>query len=166
MTPEERKEKIESYGKAYDNLEEALKQFPKEMWKYKPSPAEWSIHEIIIHLADSEANSYTRCRRFIAEPGSGVLGYDQDLWANSLNYHNQSTDDALALFKYLRLMSYNLIKDLPQKVWANVVEHSENGLMTMDDWLKIYENHIPVHIAQMKRTYQSRIKNSENRTQN
>lgn len=153
MNSEERKQKIISYGKAYENFVEALKQYPKKMWQFKPSPAEWSIHEIIIHLADSEANSYIRCRRFIAEPGSKVMGYDQDLWTNLLNYHNQSTEEALELFRLLRLMSYNLIKDLPEKTWANVIEHSENGIMTMDDWLNVYEKHIPAHIEQMKRVY-------------
>ena len=158
MIKEERELKLESYGTANEKLISELSSLPKEMWQFKPSPAEWSIHEIIIHLADSEANSYIRCRRFIAEPGSMVMGYDQDLWANSLKYHNQSTEEALELFRLLRLMSYNLIKDLPEKTWANVVEHSENGIMTMDDWLDIYEKHIPAHIEQMKRIYAMWIK--------
>ncbi len=72
MTPTERNELIESYGKAYDLLTEALKKYPKEMWQWKPAADKWSIHEIIIHITDSEANAYVRCRRFIAEPGSGV----------------------------------------------------------------------------------------------
>jgi hypothetical protein len=32
------------------------------MWKWKPAPDQWSIHEVIAHLADSEANGYARCR--------------------------------------------------------------------------------------------------------
>jgi len=60
------------------------------MWQYKPGPDRWSIHEIIVHLADSEANSYIRCRRFIAERGSRVMGYDENRWGNSLNYHGRS----------------------------------------------------------------------------
>ncbi len=153
MTLEERKLKIESFGKAYENVMETLANFPKEMWQFKPSDSEWSIHEIIIHLADSEANGYIRCRRFIAEPGSKVMAYDQDIWVNQLKYHQQRTDDALQLFKYLRSMSYYLIKDLPEKVWSNVVIHSENGIMKMEDWLNVYELHIPTHIAQMKRVH-------------
>lgn len=154
MTQEDRQLKITSYGKAYETIIETLKLFPKEMWKYKPSPNEWSIHEIIIHLADSEANSYIRCRRFIAETGNTVMAYDQDLWTNKLNYHNQNTDDALELFRLLRLMSYNLIKDLPEKTWANVIYHPENGLMTMDEWLNIYEEHPYKHLNQMRRNFE------------
>ncbi len=93
--------------------------------------------------------------RFIAEPGSAVLGYDGDLWASHLHYHAQSIVDALQLFKWLRRKSYTLIKDLPDSVWTNTVNHSENGVMTMDDWLAIYERHIPEHLAQMQRVYKA-----------
>lgn len=153
MLHEERKRKIESYGQAFDSLSRALEGFPKEMWKYKPLPDKWSIHEVIIHLADSEANSYIRCRRFVAEPGLTVMAYDQDLWANRLDYHKQDPELSLELFRLLRLTTYRFIRELPEQVWANVIDHPENGLMTMDDWLNIYEEHVRIHIAQMQRNY-------------
>lgn len=156
MTHPERNALIESYGKAYDTLIEALKEFPKEMWQWKPSPEKWSVHEIIVHISDSEANSYVRCRRFIAEPGSGVYGYDQDKWAIALNYHEQSTEDNLQLFKWLRKMTYELIKQVPDSIWQSAtVQHSESGTMTFEQWLQIYEEHIPVHIMQMKRNLEA-----------
>src|SRR5579862_7372033 len=102
MTRQERNQLIESYGKAYETLVNALPEFPKEMWQWKPSPEKWSIHEILVHITDSEANSFVRCRRLIAEPGSGVYGYDQYKWAVKLNYHGQSIEDNLELFKWLR----------------------------------------------------------------
>jgi len=151
--------KIEDYGNSYDYLIAALVEFPKEMWKFKPSEKEWSIHEIIIHLADSEANSFVRCRRFIAEPGKIVMAYDQDIWAQRLNYHDQDVDEALELFRMLRLSSYKLIKDLPEEIWKNTIDHPENGIMTFDEWLDIYEKHVRVHIAQMERVF-NKWKNS------
>jgi hypothetical protein len=153
VTPEERNDKIESYGLAYQRLVSALARFPRAMWQFRPAPERWTIHEILIHLADSEASSYFRCRRLIAEPGSTVLGYDENKWARDLRYHDQSTDDALELFKWLRHKSYTLIKNLPETVWSNTVYHTENGVMTMDDWLHTYERHVPEHIAQMQVIY-------------
>jgi hypothetical protein len=153
MTPEERNRKVESYGKAHGLLVEALKQFPKDMWTFRPKDG-WSIHEIVVHITDSEANSFVRCRRLIAEPGSAVLGYDENVWAKALNYEEQSTDEAIELFKWLRRASYNLIKDRADSVAGNVIHHSENGPMTFDDWLDTYERHIPDHVAQMQRAYE------------
>jgi hypothetical protein len=152
----ERDELIRSYGQAYDTLIDAIEQYPSEMWQWKPTPEKWSIHEVIIHITDSEANSYIRCRRFIAEPGSGVYGYDENKWAKALSYHDQSTDEALLLFKLLRESSYKLIKGLPDEIWATAtVQHSESGTMSFEQWLKVYEEHVPVHIRQMERNYQA-----------
>ena len=150
MSPDERKQRIERYGEAHQELVSALERFPREMWDFRPAPDQWTIHEIIVHIADSEANSYVRCRRFLAEPGSAILGYEESKWARELNYHSQSTDDALELFRWLRRTSYTLIRDLPESAWSNTAIHSESGLMTLDDWLSVYASHIPDHIEQMQ----------------
>ena len=93
MAATERQQKIESYGHAYTTLVAALQQFPREMWQFRASPEDWTIHEIVVHITDSEVNSYVRCRRFIAEPEKPLLAYDEERWAAALNYHQQSTDD-------------------------------------------------------------------------
>jgi hypothetical protein len=153
MNVEERARKIESYGRAYEQLVEAVDWFPREMWGFRPSPDQWTIHEIIIHITDSEANSYARCRRLIAEPGESVMAYDEMQWARALDYPAQSTEDAVELFKWLRRTSYNLIKNQPEAVWANTIYHPESGTMTMDDWLDVYERHVREHVAQMYGVY-------------
>ncbi len=159
MTNQERDQLIESYGQAYSVLTEAIKIYPVEMWQWRPSPQSWSIHEVIIHIADSEANSYIRCRRFIAEPGSGVYGYNENDWARALDYHHQSTDEALELFKVLRHSTYVLIKTVPVEIWLTATtQHSETGTFMFEQWLKTYEDHIPVHIRQMERNYQAWLK--------
>jgi uncharacterized damage-inducible protein DinB len=154
MPTQERAEKIETHGNAHNELMEALEEFPKEMWRYKSSPDDWSVHEIVAHITDSEANSYVRCRRFIAEPGETVMGYDEEKWAQALKYSEQSTEDALELFRWLRLTTNKLIRTLPESAWANTIYHSENGIMTLDDWLDIYARHVTDHVEQMRRGYE------------
>src|SRR5947207_2335711 len=135
MNRAERQQKIESYGKAYETLTETIKEFPREMWHYRSQRDPWTIHEIIVHITDSEANSYIRGRRGIAEPGSMVLGYDENVWARALKYSEQSADDAIELFRWLRGNTYKLIRDMPDEAWSNTMEHTENGTMTLEDWL-------------------------------
>ena len=41
-------------------------------------PGDWSARQIIHHVADSEAQSYARLRRLLAEPDGAVIqGYDE-----------------------------------------------------------------------------------------
>lgn len=155
MDKTERQALIEKYGRAYDDFVAALNAIPKEAWLFKPEPREWSVHQVVIHLADSETNSYLRARRLVAEPGQPIMGYDQDVWANELDYHGQSIEDALAVLKGVRRMTYALIKDLPDEVWEHTAIHPEyDQPYTFEQWLGIYANHPYVHIDQIQNNYQ------------
>lgn len=153
LTPETRARKIASYGSAPDTLVAGLARFPSEMWDFRDEHGCWSIREHLLHIADSEANSYIRCRRLIAEPGRPLLDYDENRWAQALRYSDHSPDDAIALFRLLRRQPHALISALPGATWANTCHHPENGNMTLDDWLLVYEAHIPEHLAYMQENY-------------
>jgi hypothetical protein len=151
MTFEERNEKIELYGRGFDLLTAALAEVPKEAWKFKPMPTEWSVHEIIIHLADSESNAALRARKLIVEPGGVLMGYDQDKWADELNYHDQSHEDALETVHLVRKTTYELLKKQPDDVFIHTVKHPEyQAPYTFEQWINIYSAHIPGHIEQIK----------------
>jgi hypothetical protein len=153
--PPERQAKIDRYGQAHALLVAAVARYPRAMWQVRPAPDLWTIHEIIIHITDSEANSFVRLRRLIAEPGRTVLGYDEEVWAKALDYHSQSPEDAIELFRWLRHTSYVLLLAQPNSVWTHTVTHSDSGLVTMDAWLDTYDRHVPDHIAQMDAVYQA-----------
>jgi hypothetical protein len=131
----------------------ALRQFPKKMWLYKPATDRWSIHEIILHLADSEASGYVHCRQLIAEPGSSVEDFDAARWAGSLGYFYQSTREALEIIWRLRKMTYQLLARVPESVWSHQVEEPANG-ENLEVWVERQERHIPHHVEQMKQNYQ------------
>jgi DinB superfamily len=150
MTPETRRQRPESYGGGHRLLTDALQQFPREMWQFRSAPDGWTIHEVVVHIADSETNSFIRCRRAIAEPGSMVLGYDEVRWVRGLHYFEQSPDDALELFKWLRGNTYRLVRSLPDAAWSGTMVHSDQGVMTLNDWLDVYDRHVPEHINQMR----------------
>ena len=99
MTPEERESKIASYSRAYETLIAGVRQFPEEMWDFRDEHGCWSIREHLVHIADSEVNSYIRCRRFIGEPGQPLMAYDENAWAASLGYSQQDPRNAIELFR-------------------------------------------------------------------
>ena len=153
MSPEERESKIASYGRAYETLTAGVRQFPEEMWDFRDEHGCWSIREHLVHIADSEVNSYIRCRRFIGEPGQPLMAYDENAWAATLRYSEQDPRNAVELFRLLRHQTYVLITTLPNSAWSNACYHPENGDMTLDDWLDVYEAHIPEHLGFMQENY-------------
>lgn len=148
-----RNDKISAFGNAHWEVVKTLQLIPREAWQFKPSANEWSIHQVLIHLADTEANAYVRFLKGVAETGGTLMVMDQEVWAENLHYHDQDPDLALELFRLLRLKTAQLIKQLPETVWSNQVNHPESGLITLDDWLTNYADHAFVHIRQIKRVY-------------
>lgn len=154
MDKQERNEKIELYGQGFDMLVHVLQDIPREIWKFKPAPTEWSIHEVLIHLADSESNAALRARKLIVEPGGTLMGYDQEQWAVTLDYHDQELEDALDVVRLARKTTYVLLKKQPDEVFDHIVIHPEyNEPYTFENWLSIYSAHIPGHIEQIMNNY-------------
>jgi hypothetical protein len=158
MTSEERSRKIESYGLAHQILVESLKRFPREMWQFKPVPDQWSIHDIIIHIAEGEVESYVYCGGLLAKSGYAMPDYDEIKQMHESGGHNQNIDEALASVKKLRLASYTYIKTLPDTAWLPQVNPSKPNAIQMDGWLDIFERHIPEHIEQMQQILHEWIK--------
>jgi len=163
MNREEINEKIEQYGRGFDLLSAALAEVPKEAWSYRPAPNEWSVHEIIVHMADSESMSALWARKLIAEPGSTLMGYDESNWADALNYKQQSAEDALEIIRLARQSTYQLLKRQPDEVFTHSVAHPEypDEPYTFEGWLNIYSRHIPNHIDQLTRSYQAWVESQK-----
>src|SRR5580693_9836686 len=137
MRQDSRRQKLESFGRAPALLSAALRQFPKKMWIYKPANERWSIHEIILHLADSEASAYVRCRAYIAEPATSQSAkFSASRWAGSLGYFHQSTREALEIIRRLRKMTYQLLVAVPEPVWSHTVEYPKEGRISLELWIE------------------------------
>ena len=112
----------------------------------------WTPRQVIHHLADSEAQSYSRLRRLIAEPGSLIQGYDENKWAESLKlgYKSEDVQSSLEVFKAVRQASYELIKKLSEKDLEIEGTHSESGAYSVGKWIKTYTNHPLDHANQIR----------------
>jgi hypothetical protein len=153
---EERNAKIELYGRGYDALKAALAELPREAWDFKPSSQDWSVHEIIVHMGDSESMAALRVRKLIVEPGSNLMGYEEARWAGALDYQHQDVECALDIIRLARQTTYVLLKRLPDDVFTHSVVHPEHDEpYTFEGWLNIYSGHIPDHIEQMRRAVQA-----------
>ncbi len=154
MNKQEREKKIEEYGRGSEILVSALEAVPRESWEYKPSPTDWSVKEIIVHLGDSESMAALRVRKLIVEPGSTLMAYDEAGWAGALHYQKQDAEDSLQIIKYARQSTYRLLKTLHEDAFRHAVVHPEyDEPYTFEQWLTIYASHIPNHVEQLKRSY-------------
>jgi hypothetical protein len=151
LSHSERLQKIENYGVYHKNFRDFLKEFPREMWNYKPDADHWSVHEIILHLLDTEMNAYVRYRICVAEPGKTITPFDQDKWSRELKYQERNVEEAIHGLQWVIQMNYELLKSLPEEAFSRSVIHPERGVQSLDQAVTVYFNHIPHHIEQMRK---------------
>ncbi len=104
LTPSEIADLVAQYAAGPDVLQSALGSVPAAAMQWRPAEGEWSVHEIVVHCADSETASAHRLRVLIAEANPVIVGYDQAAWANLLDYHARPIDVALGAVVAARLV--------------------------------------------------------------
>ena len=117
----------------------------------KPKKDGWSARQVIHHLADSESQSCARLKRLVAEPGTTIQGYDENIWAQSttLGYTVLPVENSLALYKASRAASLEIIKRLEVAQLSNAGTHTESGAYDLKKWFSSYINHPRDHANQL-----------------
>jgi hypothetical protein len=145
----ERDRLIDQYGAGPARLRAAFAAVPAPAVQWRPSPTDWSAHEVVCHCADSESNASLRIRYLLAEPEPLILGYDEAAWARILDYHARPAATALATVDAVRANTVPLLRALPDTAWAKEGRHTESGRYTAEDWLRIYAEHLDDHARQI-----------------
>lgn len=151
MLPTERNSLIERYAAGPARLLSVLADVPAPAMQWRPAPGKWSVHEVIVHCADSETNSHMRLRYLLAEDNPVIVGYNQDRWATSLDYHAHPLEPAVATIVSVRANTVPLLRRLPEAAWARMGTHTESGRYGVEDWLRLYADHLEVHERQVRR---------------
>ncbi len=144
-------ERVVAYAAATRAFEEQVSALDHAKLDAK-HPEGWSPRQVIHHLADSEAQSYARLRRLVAEPeGSIIQGYDEGAWAAhpALGYESDPLETPLAVFSAVRAGSRAGLQHLSEADLARYGEHSERGKFTIDDRLRVYAKHPADHGEQL-----------------
>lgn len=150
-TDVERRDWITRYAEGPLRLREALATVPDEALKWRPAPGKWSVHEVVVHCADSETNAAMRIRFLLAEQDPVIAGYDQDSWAAKLDYHAHPMHLALQTVEAVRANTAALLGRLQAADFDRRGRHTESGPYGVDDWLRIYAGHLHGHAQQVTR---------------
>ena len=143
------------FTSAYENATNEFLKVAKQLSESELDSSKsggWTARQVIHHVADSEAQSYARLRRLIAEPGTQIQGYDEARWGENetLGYKDLPIDNSLAVFKAVRASSLVIIKRLNLNQLGNSGTHSESGEYTVTTWLETYVKHPLEHAEQIR----------------
>ncbi|MEX1193717.1 MAG: DinB family protein [Dehalococcoidia bacterium] len=151
MDKAKRKGLIQTYAHGPAKLKAAVAAAAEAMRKWRPGPGEFSVHEIVVHCADSETNSHGRIRYLVAEENPTIFGYDPDNWARKFSYHDHPLDASMLTVEAVRANTVPILERMSEADWAAAGTHSESGRYSAEQWLEIYAAHLEDHTLQVRR---------------
>jgi hypothetical protein len=132
-------------------LRQAWETVPPEARAWRPGPGQWSVHEVVLHCADSETYAAIRIRLLLADPEPLIVGYDENVWARRFDYSASDPELALRLVETVRAHTSAMLERLPDEAWGRLGRHTHSGPYGTDDWLRSYGEHLEIHAAQIQR---------------
>lgn len=116
----------------------------------QPAPGKWSVAQIAAHLADAEVAISWRLRQILSTDAIAVPAYDQDAWANALDYAHRDPQQSLAHYRAQREANVTLLRSVPRKLWENFGIHAERGKETIVHMIKMVAGHDLNHLRQIE----------------
>ena len=113
------------------------------------APGKWSARFLLHHLADAETVLYDRIRRTISEPRQVLWAFDQDAWANGLDYAAMPLDLSRRIYQSARESVIYLARLHYARNGHLEFIHSQTGLRTLKDEFDKVAWHNEHHLQQI-----------------
>ena len=123
---------------------------PEEL-KVREEAGKWSIAHVLRHLADTDVVWGWRMRLILAQDRPPITGFDQDLWAERLDYANADPNESLETFAVLRRDNLRLLERATPDDLKRVGVHAERGEESVGYLMRLYAGHDLLHLAQIER---------------
>ena len=111
----------------------------------------WTIRQIVHHLADSHVNCYTRFRLALTEDQPTIKPYDESLWAALPDARTADIRPSLTLLEGLHARWVLLLRSMTNEQFARTFFHPESQqVVRLSSALGYYAWHSQHHTAQIR----------------
>ncbi len=145
-----RAERITRYREGHGVVVEALGGIVEDELDRRSAPDDWTVREIVHHLADSEMTSAIRLRKLLVEEHPVIEGYDEPAFARRLTM-DRPLDASLDALSAARRSTAELLDRMTEADWRRSGTHTESGPYDAERWLEIYASHAHEHALQIQR---------------
>jgi uncharacterized damage-inducible protein DinB len=148
LTPERQAQLIADIEQAPAKLRQAVAGLSEEQLdtRYR----NWTIRQIVHHIADSHVNSYIRFKWTLTEEQPTIKAYDEGRWAALEDSRTGDIQGSLGLLEGLHARWVQLLRSMTPAQFARSFTHPETGKsITLNAALCYYAWHCKHHTAQI-----------------
>ena len=149
MSPEE---VLALYAAEADRLEAALADLPEASLDVSLAAGEWTIRQIVHHLAEGETVWSVYLRMALGAPGSTArLDWypGNEAWADALDYANRPVEPAVMLFKAQRAYNAQLLRHLSDRWEQHIIVRDQE--MTVGAIVGLLAEHAVEHVGEIRK---------------
>jgi hypothetical protein len=106
---------------------------------------------VLRHLADTDVVWGWRMRLILAQERPAITGFDQDAWADRLDYATADPNESLEVFTVLRRDNLRLVERASAGDLERVGVHAERGDESAGYLVRLYAGHDLMHLNQIER---------------
>jgi hypothetical protein len=111
----------------------------------------WTVRQIVHHLADSHVNSYIRFKWALTEERPTIKAYDEGSWAGLVDSRTGDVRAPLALLEGLHARWVQLLRSLSADQFGRAFIHPETGkAVRLSEALCYYAWHCRHHTGQIE----------------
>ncbi|MGV3484558.1 MAG: DinB family protein [Planctomycetaceae bacterium] len=145
------RERIETYAAGGQQLLNAYAGLSRQQLLAIPEPGTWSLHQIAIHLMDSDLIGSDRMKRVASMELPLLCGYDESAFSRLPGTNELDTAEGLRMFVTNRQMTAVILRHLPDDAFQRCGIHDEAGKLTLADLVEKYIQHLNGHLAHVFR---------------
>ncbi len=139
-------ERIDTYVAGGAKLAQSIWGLTLDQLHAKPADGSWTIHQIVIHMLDSDLIATDRMKRIACMDKPLLMGYDENAFVNLPGADDLSAFTACDLFQKNRQMTGTILRKLPANAWDRFGIHNERGKVTLGELLETYIHHLDHHL--------------------
>jgi uncharacterized damage-inducible protein DinB len=147
LSPQLRRDAIDSIAAAPARLRTAVSGLNASQLDTPYRAEGWTVRQVVHHVPDSHMNALTRFKLALTEDVPTIKPYDEAAWAKLEDVRSTPVETSLSLLDALHDRWVRILNAMSESDFSRQLRHPENGPMTLDQMLALYEWHGRHHVG-------------------
>lgn len=142
---------IEQFVAGGQLLRSSYQGLTKEQLFKHPIPDTWSLHQIAIHLMDSDLIGTDRMKRIACMDKPLLVGYDETGFSKLPGSDEIDVNEAIDIFDRNRKLTAKILHKLSDADYQRYGIHTEKGKVTLEQMVQSYIQHLEGHLVWVRK---------------